>query len=145
MNTLGSIATMSTNQTTTGGSNPAPLALSPAPAMRLSREPSKEDLELAEQLVNHSKGIQQRPREAAAQPGSDTSEAPSHSGPEHQTHGGEAGETKTQAEHGSANNLPVQQPVHEMQNPHQRPSLGVPAGGQVCRYVAIPVALPETC
>ena len=108
-----------------------PFAPANAPAAGLHREPSKEDIELAQQLVNHAQGIQYAQRD---QQGRDLP-------PQR-----EPSISSNSREHALPSQFSNQQDVppdavagNELASDGQmvngRRSLGAPAGGQMCRSV----------
>lgn len=123
------------------------LAPSPAAAPRLSNERSKEELELAERLIEHSQGIQRGPSVIDHRTSPSTADGGSRSG----------GEVERLSDDGaSESSLSAQQPQITPQHAHQQqqqnlqlPSIheltwvkqrkpfntGMGGAGQVCRYV----------
>ncbi|KAK5284625.1 GATA type transcriptional activator of nitrogen-regulated proteins [Cryomyces antarcticus] len=108
-----------------GGFSDTALALSPAPPHHLSRQPSREDMELAEQLVSHARGLR---------------DADSHV-PEARAGENRGLTNRLSGEYHSLDDVqapqmddPTMNPSQEAVPSQQRLQSGsVPMGGQVCR------------
>jgi hypothetical protein len=109
-------------------------ALSPGVSTQLNREPSQQELEVAQHLIEHSQGVPvQQPRETYAEEGFSQ-----HAEGEQRENGG-----VVEGHHDLRDSLqafhqayPTSQAVQGAPLPHRRvPPSGAMPGGQMCRYV----------
>lgn len=139
-------------------SNPAStLAPSPVAGPRLSNERSKEELELAERLIEHSQGIQHAPPIVDRRTTPSTADGGSRSGGDVERLSDDGGsETSLSAQQ---QQLTPQHSHHQQQQNLQLPSIheltwvkqrkpfntGMGGAGQVCRYLVSIHHLNFTC
>ena len=129
-NNLGLSAAMSAKTSVGQGGPPTSGAVQP----HLPREPSKEDMELAQQLVNHAQGIQIVPREHASQPSQPQPpqlREPSMSAPSNYT----AGTDSQQMRYSQSQIAQNPGPQNEGASGNRRSMGAVQGSGQMCRWV----------